>query len=131
MLSFSSKGELIAGFDIINWITFPNQSFVKVKVGRMASQNVPGKIFTISEDEIQWAKAFNQVDLILLSQSFSNMYLWMLYASFLPIPPLKNFLFMFLINMWIAQFAYNMLMFAYVFVVVFVVEDFLQSKGTE
>ncbi|XP_066486269.1 vomeronasal type-2 receptor 26-like [Tiliqua scincoides] len=27
---FNEKGELAAGFDIINWITFPNQSFAKV-----------------------------------------------------------------------------------------------------
>ncbi|XP_058038445.1 vomeronasal type-2 receptor 26-like [Ahaetulla prasina] len=61
MLSFNFRGELIAGFDIINWITFPNQSFVRVKVGRTAPPNVPDKVFTISEDEIQWPKAFNQV----------------------------------------------------------------------
>ncbi|XP_039180251.1 vomeronasal type-2 receptor 26-like [Crotalus tigris] len=72
MLSFSSKGELIAGFDIINWITFPNQSFVRVKVGKMAPQNAPGKAFTISEDEIQWAKAFNQKPPISLCNSHCN-----------------------------------------------------------
>ncbi|XP_060542316.1 vomeronasal type-2 receptor 26-like [Pantherophis guttatus] len=72
MLSFSSKDELIAGFDIINWITFPNKSFVRVKVGRVTPQNVPGKVFTISEDVIQWPKAFNQELPISLCNSHCN-----------------------------------------------------------
>ncbi|XP_070810270.1 vomeronasal type-2 receptor 26-like [Pituophis catenifer annectens] len=55
-ISFESNGKLIAGFDIINWVTFPNQSFFRVKVGRMESQHFPGKIFTISEDTIQWPR---------------------------------------------------------------------------
>ncbi|XP_063158745.1 vomeronasal type-2 receptor 26-like [Candoia aspera] len=60
MLSFNSKGELIAGFDIMNWITFPNQSFLRVKVGGMAPENDPGKVFTIFEDAIKWPRTFNQ-----------------------------------------------------------------------
>ncbi|XP_070810279.1 vomeronasal type-2 receptor 26-like [Pituophis catenifer annectens] len=72
MLSFSSKDKLIAGFDIINWITFPNKSFARVKVGRVTPQNVPGKVFTISEDVIQWPKAFNQELPISLCNSHCN-----------------------------------------------------------
>ncbi|KAK9397889.1 type-2 vomeronasal receptor [Crotalus adamanteus] len=56
--TFSSQGELIAGFDIINWVTFPNQSFKRVKVGRVGS---PGKVFIISEDTIIWPNDFKQV----------------------------------------------------------------------
>ncbi|KAM6449108.1 vomeronasal type-2 receptor 26-like [Liasis olivaceus] len=59
--TFGSNGELIAGFDIINWVTFPNQSFQRVKVGRVASPSSPGKVFTISEDAIIWPNYFNQV----------------------------------------------------------------------
>ncbi|XP_058038444.1 vomeronasal type-2 receptor 26-like [Ahaetulla prasina] len=56
--TFSSRGELIAGFDLINWVTFPNQSFQRVKVGRVCSS---GKVFTISEDTIIWPNDFKQV----------------------------------------------------------------------
>ncbi|XP_060542366.1 vomeronasal type-2 receptor 26-like [Pantherophis guttatus] len=56
--TFSSRGELIAGFDLINWVTFPNQSFQRVKVGEVDS---PGKVFTISEDIIVWPNDFKQV----------------------------------------------------------------------
>ncbi|XP_063158705.1 vomeronasal type-2 receptor 26-like [Candoia aspera] len=59
--TFGSNGELVAGFDIINWVTFPNQSFWRVKVGRVASLSSPGKVFTISEDAIIWPNYFNQV----------------------------------------------------------------------
>ncbi|XP_015281616.1 PREDICTED: vomeronasal type-2 receptor 26-like [Gekko japonicus] len=34
-LHFDEKGEVIAGFDVTNWVTFPNSSFVRVKVGNM------------------------------------------------------------------------------------------------
>ncbi|XP_029140390.1 vomeronasal type-2 receptor 26-like [Protobothrops mucrosquamatus] len=59
--TFSSHGELIAGFDIINWVTFPNQSFQRVKVGRVAALGSPEKVFTISENAIIWPNNFNQV----------------------------------------------------------------------
>ncbi|XP_060137202.1 vomeronasal type-2 receptor 26-like [Zootoca vivipara] len=59
-VSFNQKGELIAGFDIINWIVFPNQSFQRVKVGRIDSQASPGHAFTINEDAITWHSWFNK-----------------------------------------------------------------------
>uniref|UniRef100_A0A670J604 G-protein coupled receptors family 3 profile domain-containing protein n=1 Tax=Podarcis muralis TaxID=64176 RepID=A0A670J604_PODMU len=35
---FNEKRELEGGFDIINWVTFPNKSFLRVKVGKMDPQ---------------------------------------------------------------------------------------------
>ncbi|XP_053120354.1 vomeronasal type-2 receptor 26-like [Hemicordylus capensis] len=59
-VSFNQNGELIAGFDIINWVIFPNQSFHKVKVGRLDPQAPPEKVFTIHDDAIIWHSSFNQ-----------------------------------------------------------------------
>ncbi|KAM6449038.1 vomeronasal type-2 receptor 26-like [Liasis olivaceus] len=59
-ISFNQDGELIAGFDVINWIVASNQSFQRVKVGRMDPQAPPGKVFTINEDAITWHSWFNQ-----------------------------------------------------------------------
>ncbi|XP_066486136.1 vomeronasal type-2 receptor 26-like [Tiliqua scincoides] len=60
-ISFNAKGELATGFDIINWVTFPNQTFVRVKVGRMDPQATPCTAFSIDEDMITWHSKFNQV----------------------------------------------------------------------
>ncbi|XP_028560258.2 vomeronasal type-2 receptor 26-like [Podarcis muralis] len=57
-VSLNEKGELESGFDIINWITFPNRSFMKVKVGRMDPWGA--RQFTINEEIITWHKVFNQ-----------------------------------------------------------------------
>ncbi|XP_066486703.1 vomeronasal type-2 receptor 26-like [Tiliqua scincoides] len=60
-VSFDEKGEWATGFDIINWITFPNKSFKKVKVGRMDPQLPPGRDFVINQTIITWHSNFNQV----------------------------------------------------------------------
>ncbi|XP_066486343.1 vomeronasal type-2 receptor 26-like [Tiliqua scincoides] len=59
-ISFNQNGELVAGFDIINWVTFPNQSFQRVKVGQMDPQAPPDKALTIHDDAIIWPSSFNQ-----------------------------------------------------------------------
>ncbi|XP_061447668.1 vomeronasal type-2 receptor 26-like [Rhineura floridana] len=54
---FNQKGELIAGFDIINWVTFPNQTFQRVKVGTVDPQGI---VFTVDNDAITWHSSFNK-----------------------------------------------------------------------
>uniref|UniRef100_A0A670J892 G-protein coupled receptors family 3 profile domain-containing protein n=1 Tax=Podarcis muralis TaxID=64176 RepID=A0A670J892_PODMU len=49
------------GFDIINWVTFPNKSFLRVKVGEMDPQARQGSDFSIDEKIITWHQSFNQV----------------------------------------------------------------------
>ncbi|KAH0626602.1 hypothetical protein JD844_001682 [Phrynosoma platyrhinos] len=60
-VQFGDNGELVTGFDIINWVTFPNQSFVKVRVGRVDSHAPQGKELTIQDESIVWHRKFNQV----------------------------------------------------------------------
>ncbi|XP_061447629.1 vomeronasal type-2 receptor 26-like [Rhineura floridana] len=55
-ISFDQYGELVAGFDVINWIVSPNQTFHRVKVGRTD----PRQGFTIDGDAITWYSWFNQ-----------------------------------------------------------------------
>ncbi|XP_060546958.1 vomeronasal type-2 receptor 26-like [Pantherophis guttatus] len=60
-LSFNENGDLETGFDIINWVTFPNQTFAKVKVGKIDPTAFPDKLFSISAQDIIWPAMFNQV----------------------------------------------------------------------
>uniref|UniRef100_A0ACB8FTC7 Uncharacterized protein n=1 Tax=Sphaerodactylus townsendi TaxID=933632 RepID=A0ACB8FTC7_9SAUR len=60
-IAFNQNGELIAGFDIINWVTFPNQSFFRVKVGKIDPGAVPYKVLTIHKEAIKWPSRFNQM----------------------------------------------------------------------
>ncbi|XP_028560355.2 vomeronasal type-2 receptor 26-like [Podarcis muralis] len=59
-VSFDQNGELAAGFDIMNWIFATNQSFHRVKVGRLDPQAPPEQTFEINEDAIRWHRGFNQ-----------------------------------------------------------------------
>ncbi|XP_034987457.2 vomeronasal type-2 receptor 26-like [Zootoca vivipara] len=60
-VGFDRNGELIADFDLTNWVTFPNGSFVRVKVGRLAPRDPSGKELTINDEQIEWHRSFNQV----------------------------------------------------------------------
>ncbi|XP_060110823.1 vomeronasal type-2 receptor 26-like [Heteronotia binoei] len=59
-VTFNPDGELLAGFDIINWVTFPNQSFLRVKVGNIDPEAPLDKELTVNEMAIIWPNRFNQ-----------------------------------------------------------------------
>ncbi|XP_033026224.1 vomeronasal type-2 receptor 26-like [Lacerta agilis] len=59
---FNEKREWGSGFDIINMIMFPNNSFLRVKVGRVEDpSSLEANRFIINEDVIVWHRGFNQV----------------------------------------------------------------------
>ncbi|KAK9397913.1 type-2 vomeronasal receptor [Crotalus adamanteus] len=60
-VSFDESGQLVSGFDIINWINLPNQSLLRVKVGSLDVHNSEEMKFTIQENAIVWPTSFNQV----------------------------------------------------------------------
>uniref|UniRef100_A0A8D2Q7V1 G-protein coupled receptors family 3 profile domain-containing protein n=1 Tax=Varanus komodoensis TaxID=61221 RepID=A0A8D2Q7V1_VARKO len=60
-IQFDGNGEAVTEFDITNWIIFPNQSFVRVKVGHFSPQSPPEKAFSIYDQSIVWPGMFNQV----------------------------------------------------------------------
>nr|XP_056720656.1 vomeronasal type-2 receptor 26-like [Euleptes europaea] len=59
-IMFNDHGELVAGLDVTNLITFPNYSYVRVKVGKLDAQTPPGKELTIHEDIIEWHRELRQ-----------------------------------------------------------------------
>ncbi|KAF7234651.1 hypothetical protein EYD10_18347 [Varanus komodoensis] len=46
------------GFDILNWITFANQSFHRVKVGKIEPSTHKEEVFTLREGAMIWASGF-------------------------------------------------------------------------
>uniref|UniRef100_A0A670K3W5 G-protein coupled receptors family 3 profile domain-containing protein n=1 Tax=Podarcis muralis TaxID=64176 RepID=A0A670K3W5_PODMU len=55
-VSFDENGELVSGFDIVNWVLFPNKSFLRVKVGGMDPQALPDQKFTVNEKVLPLAR---------------------------------------------------------------------------
>ncbi|XP_062993138.1 vomeronasal type-2 receptor 26-like [Elgaria multicarinata webbii] len=60
-IMFNERGELAGGFDVTNLITFPNNSYIRVKVGRLDPHASPGEVLTIAEDKIKWQRNLTQV----------------------------------------------------------------------
>ncbi|XP_053120149.1 vomeronasal type-2 receptor 26-like [Hemicordylus capensis] len=51
---FNKNGEIATGFDITNFVTFPNNSYVRVNIGKLDPQHPPEKMLTIHDEKIQW-----------------------------------------------------------------------------
>ncbi|XP_066482916.1 vomeronasal type-2 receptor 26-like [Tiliqua scincoides] len=60
-VSFNEKGEIVAGFDIVGVIIFPNTSFHKVKIGMVDSYAAERGKVIIDEQSILLYRSFNQV----------------------------------------------------------------------
>ncbi|KAJ7313853.1 hypothetical protein JRQ81_005607 [Phrynocephalus forsythii] len=60
-ISFDENGELVAGFDVVNWIIASNQTISRLKVGCVDPGTPTGEEFTINEKAITWNRWFNQV----------------------------------------------------------------------
>ncbi|XP_032092071.1 vomeronasal type-2 receptor 26-like [Thamnophis elegans] len=60
IVHFDENGELIVDFDITNWITFPNETFNRVIVGKMDPLS---KKLLIQDEKIVWHRRFNQIQL--------------------------------------------------------------------
>ncbi|XP_013915940.1 PREDICTED: vomeronasal type-2 receptor 116-like [Thamnophis sirtalis] len=54
-VSFLENGLGTAHYDLVNWIFYPNQSFIPIKVGKMNPRAYPGQDFIINSDTITWA----------------------------------------------------------------------------
>ncbi|XP_077171453.1 vomeronasal type-2 receptor 26-like [Paroedura picta] len=51
------NGELSIGYDIVNWVTFPNQSFLEVQIGKIS----PSYEFFIRQSTIVWNNRLQQI----------------------------------------------------------------------
>ncbi|XP_032092385.1 vomeronasal type-2 receptor 26-like [Thamnophis elegans] len=56
-IKFNEEGALEAGFDIVNLVTFPNNSYINIPVGEIDQQ---GGMLRIHQDKIQWHHGFTQ-----------------------------------------------------------------------
>ncbi|XP_062978017.1 vomeronasal type-2 receptor 26-like [Elgaria multicarinata webbii] len=54
------NGDLAADFDIVNWVTFSNNSFNRLKVGSIQREAGSEFKFTIDQDAIVWPIGINQ-----------------------------------------------------------------------
>ncbi|KAM6473918.1 vomeronasal type-2 receptor 26-like [Liasis olivaceus] len=54
------NGDLMADFDIVSWVLFPNMSATKVKFGTLAREGSAGVKFSISKEAIVWPQWINQ-----------------------------------------------------------------------
>ncbi|XP_048360394.1 vomeronasal type-2 receptor 26-like [Sphaerodactylus townsendi] len=60
-IAFNDCGELEAELDITNVVTFPNNSYARVKVGKLDPHAPAGKQLTVQPDKIEWHHNLSQV----------------------------------------------------------------------
>ncbi|XP_070586514.1 vomeronasal type-2 receptor 26-like [Erythrolamprus reginae] len=60
-VSFDQNGVLLSAFDVINWVLFPNKSFIGIKVGMINSEESREPKLIMNENLIVWNSWFNHV----------------------------------------------------------------------
>nr|XP_028558165.1 vomeronasal type-2 receptor 26-like isoform X2 [Podarcis muralis] len=60
-VSFGESVELKNGFDITNFVIFPNNSFLRVKFGKIDLEAPTGKEFSVDDGKMVWHRSFKQV----------------------------------------------------------------------
>ncbi|KAM3821249.1 vomeronasal type-2 receptor 26-like [Vipera latastei] len=60
-IKFNEEGVPEAGFDIVNLVTFPNNSYINIPVGEMDPRAPLEETFRIYPDKIQWHHEFTQL----------------------------------------------------------------------
>ncbi|XP_029141056.1 vomeronasal type-2 receptor 26-like [Protobothrops mucrosquamatus] len=70
---FDKNGKVATGFDIINWVTFPNQSFLRIKVGKVNPSAQLESLLSLSVDNIVWPKLFNQTQPVSLCNAHCSL----------------------------------------------------------
>ncbi|XP_063158533.1 vomeronasal type-2 receptor 26-like [Candoia aspera] len=59
-ISLDHNGELVVGLHVMNWVFSSNQSFVRVKVGKVDPGVPTDQMLTINDSAINWHSWFNQ-----------------------------------------------------------------------
>ncbi|KAG8127768.1 hypothetical protein E2320_014670, partial [Naja naja] len=57
---FDEDGALVANYDIVNLVVFPNKSAVRKTVGKLETRISTGLAMSIQEEAIVWPSSFNQ-----------------------------------------------------------------------
>nr|XP_056720077.1 vomeronasal type-2 receptor 26-like [Euleptes europaea] len=60
-VTFNEHGELNSGFHITNLVTFPNRSYVRVRIGRLDPQVPLSQRVIINKDRIKWNRHLAQL----------------------------------------------------------------------
>ncbi|XP_054836289.1 vomeronasal type-2 receptor 26-like [Eublepharis macularius] len=60
-VSFNDNKEIGSGFDVMNFMVFPNKSYSRVKIGKVDLDALEGKELIIDDERILWPSRFNQV----------------------------------------------------------------------
>ncbi|XP_070800797.1 vomeronasal type-2 receptor 26-like [Pituophis catenifer annectens] len=70
---FDQNGKVSSGFDIINWVTFPNQSFLRVKIGKVNPSAQLENLFSLSTNNMVWPIFFNQTQPLSLCNDYCSL----------------------------------------------------------
>ncbi|KAF7235164.1 Vomeronasal type-2 receptor 26 [Varanus komodoensis] len=66
---FNNNGDLVEGYDLINLVTFPNETLQNVRVGRVDPHAPTGKQFIINGNDITWNQKYTQVGMATITIS--------------------------------------------------------------